>query len=269
MTGWGQDGPLAHTAGHDLDYIAVTGIVAAVGEADGPPQFPLSVVGDFAAGANYLVIGVLAALQRRARTGRGDIVDAAIMDATLHLLTATHALLSDGSWTLGRKQNVLDGGAPFYGVYDTADGRYVAVGAIEPQFYTAFLGVIGLDELLERQLDREHWPADRRRIADALRARTQQEWLDAFAGADACVAPVLDLREAAAHPQVRAREALHEDGRALQAGYAPKFAEGATSEGLPSRPPYPGEHTREVLTEWGADVDVLVARGAAAEWSPD
>jgi alpha-methylacyl-CoA racemase len=264
VTGWGQNGPLAQSAGHDINYISVTGVVEAVGEADGPPQFPLSVLGDFAAGANYLVIGVLAALQQRVRTGEGDVVDAAMVDATLHLLTATHALLSDGSWRSGRKQNVLDGGAPFYGVYPTADGRYLAVGAIEQQFYLAFLGVLGLEELVERQLDRDHWAADRQSIADVLLRRTQEEWLVHFARLDACVSPVLDFREAARHPQVQARVALHERGSVLQAGYAPRFGAAETGEGPPAQPPYPGEQTRELLAEWGVEeAEELIASGAA------
>jgi alpha-methylacyl-CoA racemase len=270
MTGWGQTGPLATAAGHDINYIGLTGLLDAIGPADGPPQVPLNVVGDFGGGATYLVIGVLAAVREAERTGRGQVVDAAVLDGVAHLLTAVHTLFNSGSWTLRRQHNLLDGGAPFYGVYRTADGRYVTVGALERGFYAALLSGLGLDEDPTRQYDAATWPATRARIAEAFLTRTQAEWVDHFAGTDACVAPVLDLREAADHPQVRARGSVSvRDGR-IEAGPAPRFP-GRTG-GVPARsapPPRPGQHTRAVLAEWGVpDPDGLVAGGAAVQSDP-
>ncbi|NJC71171.1 CoA transferase [Planosporangium thailandense] len=268
MTGWGQDGPLAQRAGHDVDFIALTGALHAIGAAGGPPQIPLNLLGDFGGGGTYLVIGVLAALREADRTGRGQVVDAAIVDGVSHLLAGTHTLLATGAWADERGVNLLDGGAPFYSVYETADGRYMAVGALEPKFYAELLAALGLDEDPRKQYDRSGWPALRARIAAAFAGRTQAEWAQVFADSDACVAPVLSLHEAARHPHVTARGSILERDGLPQPAPAPRFSATPTALGTP--PPVPGQHTYEVLREWGvADVAGLVESGAAAQVTGD
>ncbi|MEU0209589.1 CaiB/BaiF CoA transferase family protein [Streptomyces canus] len=264
MTGWGQDGPLARLAGHDIGYIALTGALHAVGSAGGPPQIPLNLVGDFGGGGTYLVIGVLAALREAERTGRGQVVDAAIVDGTAHLLAGTHMLLATGTWQDERGVNLLDGGAPFYAVYETSDGRHMAVGALEPKFYAELLAVLGLDEDPAAQHDRAGWPRLRERLAAAFASRTQDEWAKAFSTSDACVAPVLSLREAADHPHIRARGTLVERDGVLQPGPAPRFS--ATPTALGSPPPVPGRHTADVLESWDVeDAEGLLSSGAAVQ----
>ncbi|MEE1764920.1 MULTISPECIES: CaiB/BaiF CoA transferase family protein [unclassified Streptomyces] len=264
MTGWGQDGPLARLAGHDIGYIALTGALHAVGSAGGPPQIPLNLVGDFGGGGTYLVIGVLAALREAERTGRGQIVDAAIVDGTAHLLAGTHMLLATGTWQDERGVNLLDGGAPFYAVYETSDGRHMAVGALEPKFYAELLAVLGLDEDPAAQHDRTGWPRLRERLAAAFASRTQDEWAKAFSASDACVAPVLSLREASDHPHIRARGTLVERDGVLQPAPAPRFS--ATPTALGSPPPVPGRHTADVLESWDVeDAEGLLSSGAAVQ----
>jgi alpha-methylacyl-CoA racemase len=268
MTGWGQSGPLAHAAGHDIDYISLTGALHAIGEAGGPPQIPINLLGDFGGGSTYLVIGILAALREADRTGRGQVVDAAIVDGAAHLLTAVHALLAGGRWTDERGVNLLDGGAPYYSVYATADGRHMSVGAIEPKFYAELLRLLDLDEDPALQNDREHWPALRKRLAATFAARPMAEWTRLFDGTDACVAPVLSLREAPTHPHISDRGTLAEVDGVLQPAPAPRFsgARPAAAPRAPSPPPTPGEHTLEVLTAAGvADPGRLVADGAAIQ----
>lgn len=268
MTGWGQDGPLARTAGHDIGYIALTGALHAIGEAGGPPRIPLNLVGDFGGGGNYLVIGVLAALREADRTGRGQVVDAAIVDGAAHLLAGTHMMLATGTWVDERGANLLDGGAPFYSVYETADGRHMAVGALEPKFYVELLAGLGLDDDPARQHDRTLWPALRARIAAAFAARTQAEWSGIFAGSDACVAPVMSLRDAPHHPHIKARGSIVEHDGLLQPAPAPRFSLTPTMLGTP--PPVPGRHTLEVLEEWGVpDAAALIESGAAVQVSAD
>lgn len=264
MTGWGQDGPLARLAGHDIGYIALTGALHAVGSAGGPPQIPLNLVGDFGGGGTYLVIGVLAALREAERTGRGQVVDAAIVDGTAHLLAGTHMLLATGTWQDERGVNLLDGGAPFYAVYETSDGRHMAVGALEPKFYAELLAVLGLDEDPAAQHDRTGWPRLRERLAAAFASRTQDEWTKAFSASNACVAPVLSLREASDHPHIRARGTLVERDGVLQPAPAPRFS--ATPTALGSPPPVPGRHTADVLESWEVeDAEGLLSSGAAVQ----
>jgi alpha-methylacyl-CoA racemase len=263
MTGWGQDGALAATAGHDITYIAITGALHAIGDAGGPPQVPLNLVGDFGGGGMYLVVGVLAALREADRTGRGQVVDAAIVDGTAHLLAAVHGLLGTGTWADQRGVNLLDGGAPFYGVYETADHRYMAVGALEPKFYAQLLSGLGLSEDPARQHDRAGWPAVRARIAGAFLTRTQAQWTAHFEATDACVAPVLSLREAAEHPHIKDRATVVTHDGLLQPAPAPRFSAHLRAAG--GRPPAPGQHTREVLAEWGIAPDALLESGAALQ----
>ena len=249
MTGWGQTGPLAQRAGHDVNYIAITGALAAIGAVDGPPQIPLSLVGDFGGGATYLVIGVLAALRESARTGRGQVIDAAIVDGANHLLAAVHSLRASGSWIDARGMNEYDGGSPFYTVYETADQQYMAVGALEPHFYSELLRILGLDEDPGRQHDRDNWPSVRTKLAATFRARSQAEWTAVFEQADACVAPVLGVADARFHPQMTARRSIVEVDGIAQPAPAPRFS------GHPDpRPPLPvplGADTYEILERVG------------------
>lgn len=260
MTGWGQTGPLAQSAGHDIDYIAVTGALHAIGEAAGAPQIPLNLVGDFGGGGMYLVVGILAALRVAERTGAGQVVDAAIVDGAAHLLTGIHAFLNAGAWSDQRGANMLDGGAPYYATYETSDGRHMAVGAIEAKFYTELLVRLGIEEDPRRQHDRSAWPAIRDKISRAFATRTMAQWCEVFEGADACVAPVVSLREAASHPHVAARGSIVNRDGVVQSAPAPRFSLSHTSLGGP--PPRLGEHTGTVLREWGIpEVDDLIERG--------
>lgn len=249
MTGWGQDGPLAASAGHDITYLAVTGALHAIGRSDGPPQVPLNLLGDFAGGSLYLVVGLLAALREAERTGRGQVVDAAITDGTAHLTTMVYGLAAQGLWRDERGVNLLDTGAPFYDVYPASDGGYLAVGALEPQFYAEFVKLLDPGDDLPGQFDRARWPQLRARIAAAFATRTRQEWVDRFAGTDACVAPVLSFAEAARHPHLAARGTVQRRGGVSQPAAAPRFSATPTAPGGP--PPVPGQHTREVLEDWG------------------
>ncbi|MFJ9127725.1 CaiB/BaiF CoA transferase family protein [Streptomyces sp. NPDC102340] len=264
MTGWGQDGPLAQAAGHDLTYIALTGALGAIGAADGPPQIPLNLLGDFGGGGCYLVIGALAALRVAERTGVGQVVDAAIVDGTAHLLASTFAKLARGAWSDERGVNLYDGGAPFYSVYATKDGGYVAVGALEPKFYRRLLGLLALDADVdpERQQDRATWPALRALFADRFAQRTRDEWAALFEGTDACVAPVLSLTEAATHPHVAARGSVGTHSGVVQPAVAPRFSATPSSPGGPASPV--GADTLGVLSDWGIDgAKELIDSGAA------
>ena len=252
MTGWGQDGPLAHLAGHDVDYIAVTGLLDAIGTRGGAPTVPLNVAGDFGGGGVYLVVGVLAALLERARSGRGQVVDAAIVDGAAHLLNGIHAMMAVGAWSGSRGENLLDGGAPFYRVYETADGGHMAVGALEPKFYAALLDVLGLELDPTTQNDTRTWPAMERAFAERFAERTVEEWRAAFEETDACVTPVATLRGAAADPQVAARRSVVEIDGVIQASPAPRF--GRTPATIGGPPPVPGADTAAVLDDWAISV---------------
>ncbi len=250
VTGWGRDGPLAHAAGHDIDYIALAGCLALLGRAGQPPAPPLNLVGDYAGGGLLLALGVVAALLEARRSGRGQVVDAAMVDGTALLMTLFHGLAAAGLWRRQREANLLDGGAPFYATYETADGRYVAVGALEPAFYAELLAGLGLadDPALAAQMDRARWPAARRRLAAAFRTRTRDEWCALFDGRDACVAPVLSLDEAAAHPHNRARGTFVEVAGVVQPAPAPRFSR--TPCAAPSPPRRPSDPA-EPLAAWG------------------
>jgi alpha-methylacyl-CoA racemase len=252
MTGWGQEGPLASQAGHDIAYIAVTGALHAIGEEGGPPQIPLNLLGDFAGGSAYLVIGLLAALWATQSGAPGQVVDAAIVDGTTHLLAMTHGMLAAGGWSDERGVNLLDGGAPYYSVYATADGKHMAVGALEPKFYAEFIAGLGLDEDPARQHDRGGWAAIRRRIADAFATRTQAEWARVFDGTDACVAPVLGLREAADHPHMAARGALVSRDEVLQPAPAPRFSATPT-EPVAAPPAHGQDDPAAIAARWRAE----------------
>ncbi|WP_242425109.1 CaiB/BaiF CoA-transferase family protein, partial [Frankia sp. EI5c] len=224
MTGWGQDGPWAPTAGHDINYIALTGVLGAIGTAGGPPQIPLNLVGDFGGGALYLVMGVLAALHEARSSGRGQVVDCAIVDGTTSLAAMIWAMRDQGVWTDTRGTNLLDSGAPYYAVYETADGGWFSVGAIEPQFYAQFVDLLGLPEWADAQHDTARWPALRAAIATAFAGRTRAEWEAVFTGTDACAAPVLGWDEAGKHPHMAARGNLVDIGGATVPAPAPRFS---------------------------------------------
>ena len=235
MTGWGQDGPRSREAGHDINYIALTGALDAIGTPDGP-VVPLNVVGDFGAGSLYLVAGVLAALHQARATGRGDVVDAAIVDGTAHLLSGVHSWMASDRWEPRRGGNLIDGGAPSYAVYRTSDDLHVAVGALEGPFFEALKAGLGL-EWSGDHLDPGRWDELRPLVADCFAARTRDEWVEVFAGTDACVTPVLGLTEAADDEHMSARGSLHRrDGR-VEAGPAPRFLRSGNPE--LARPPVP------------------------------
>jgi alpha-methylacyl-CoA racemase len=270
MTGWGQDGPVARAAGHDIAYIAVTGALHAIGRAGGPPQVPVNYLGDFGGGSMFLALGLVAALYSARSTGRGQVVDAAIVDGTAALQAMTYGLLADGSWTDERGVNRLDTGTPFYDVYQTADGGYMAVGALEPQFYAEFTRLLFAPESLPADLPAQHdksgWPELRARFTARFAERSREEWTAVFHGTDACVAPVLSLTEAPAEPQLAARGTYVTVDGLLQPAPAPRFGDGTPGKPIGALPSGSiagfGAHTRDVLTDFGfADADELLAEG--------
>ena len=259
MTGWGQDGPLARRAGHDIGYIALAGALHSIGRSGGPPQVPLNLVGDFGGGSLYLVVGLLAALREAARSGRGQVVDAAIVDGVAHLTTMFSGLLAGGGWRAERGGNLLDTGAPFYDVYETADGEHMVVGALEPRFFAEFLRLLGLpaDEDAARH-DPGRWPELRRQIAAAFATRSRAQWWAVFSDSDACVAPVLSLAEAPHDAHLSARGTFTERYDVRQPSPAPRFS--ATPAELGGPPPVPGQHTDEILADWGVPAATMGAR---------
>ncbi|WP_329419053.1 CoA transferase [Streptomyces sp. NBC_01693] len=250
MTGWGQEGPLAERAGHDIGYIALTGTLSMIGRAGEPPTVPANLVGDYAGGSLYLVVGVLAALQHaRTPDGTGQVVDAAIVDGAAHLATMIHGMLAAGSWHDRRGTNLLDGGCPFYGSYATSDGEYMAVGALEPRFYEEFTRLLGIGDEAPDRNDLGRWEELRALVAERFSTRTRAEWTEIFEGTDACVAPVLSLREAPHHPHLAARSTYVEHGGLTQPAPAPRFS--ATPVSVRGGPALPGADTEAVAEEWG------------------
>ena len=260
VTGWGQDGPLAQSPGHDINYLAISGALHAIAPAGGDPVIPLNLVADFGAGGMLLALGLVTALLHARTTGVGQVVDAAMIDGTALLLAMTYDLLAQGAWQDRPGVNLLDGGAPFYGVYRCADGNHVALGAIEPQFYAALMDVLDLnnDPVFASQQDRRNWPAMKARLSEIFGARTRDEWVAEFQDRDACVSPVLSLTEAAEHVHNRSRGTYR---RGPHGGYepapAPRF--GATPTGEPARSPVIGADTTAVLTAAGLGEKELVA----------
>ncbi|MFF3409486.1 CaiB/BaiF CoA transferase family protein [Streptomyces sp. NPDC002742] len=257
MTGWGQEGPLAHRAGHDIAYIALTGTLGMIGEPGEPPAVPANLLGDYAGGSLYLVVGVLAALQHARVTGVGQVVDAAIVDGAAHLSTMIHGMMAAGAWQDRRRANLLDGACPYYGTYATADGRYMAVGPLEQRFYDEFVELLGIPELGPARQDPARWEELRESVAARFRTRTRDEWTAVFEGSDACVAPVLSLREAPEHPHLAARGTFVDHGGITQPAPAPRFS--ATPTSVRGGPAQPGADTADVARDW--DVPRLTKDG--------
>jgi alpha-methylacyl-CoA racemase len=264
MTGWGQDGPLAAAAGHDIGYIARTGALHALGRAGGRPEFPANLLGDFGGGGMVVAYGICAALVERATSGQGQVIDTAIVDGVAALLAMPLMLMAQGLWRDERGVNLLDGGVPWYDVYQTADGEWMAVGALEPRFYAALLDGLGLTDDAPDRLDPRNWPALRQLLADRFKQRTREQWTATFAGTDACVEPVLSLREAAADDHLTARGTYVTADGVTQPAPAPRFSR--TPAQLPDPAPAPGQHTLQALTAWGlTDAADLIASGAAIQ----
>ena len=264
MTGWGQDGPLAHTAGHDMNYIGLSGSLHGLGQSPERPMFPSNLLGDFGGGSTYLVIGILAALLESRAGGQGQVVDAAIVDGSAHLNAMLASMIAGGGWREERGVNLLDGGMPFYDVYETSDRRHMAVGPLEPQFYDALVDGLGLAGQLPDRYDFARHGELRETIAARFRERTQAEWTSVFEGSDACCTPILPLTEAAEHPHLQARSTYVTRDGILQPAPAPRFSRTAPS--LRSGPSVPGGQSREALEAWGVpDVDALIASGAVVQ----
>jgi alpha-methylacyl-CoA racemase len=263
MTGWGQEGPLANTAGHDINFIGLSGALHAIGRTDQPPVPPLNLVGDFGGGGMLLALGVVAALFEARSSGLGQVVDAAMVDGSALLTTMIHSLRAMGLWSDQRGSNILDTGAPFYEVYETSDGGFMAVGAIEPDFYAEFLELLDLAGELPDQLDAQHWPEMKSRIAVRFKARSRQEWESRFAGHDACVVPVLSLGEAPDHPHNQARRTFVELDGVIQPSPGPRFDR--TPGEISGPPPVAGQHTKEILTGFGfSDTERIAFRREGA-----
>ncbi|MGQ0845721.1 MAG: CaiB/BaiF CoA transferase family protein [Sporichthyaceae bacterium] len=249
MTGWGQDGPLAKSVGHDINYIGLTGALHSIRDTSGKPVPPLNLVGDFGGGSLFLVVGILAALHERKTSGLGQVVDAAIVDGTSAVMQMVWGLRAEGVWSGDAGSNLLDGGAPFYATYACSDGGYLAVGPLEPQFYAALLAGLGIaDEPLPAQHDRSGWPVLRARFTELFASRTRDEWAAHFDGTDACVTPVLTLDEVAEHPHIAARGSVANISGVLQAAPAPRFSR--TAPPLPEPPPHTPTPAGDVLRLW-------------------
>lgn len=255
VTGWGQTGPLAQAAGHDINYVALSGALHAIGKRDAPVP-PLNLLGDFGGGAMFLAFGMVCALLEASRSGRGQVVDAAMTDGAALLMAMQYSFKALGHWTNSRESNLLDGGAPFYGTYQCADGKWLAIGAIEPQFHDLLIN--GLDLPAAEFVDRWNpasWPRLREWLARTFRTRTREQWCNLFEGTDACVAPVLDLDEAPAHPHNVAREAFVKHASIVQPAPAPRFSR--TKPEIQSEPAQLGEHSRQILHDWGFSIGAI------------
>jgi alpha-methylacyl-CoA racemase len=254
LTGWGQDGPYAHAAGHDINYIALAGALDGIGRRGQAPVPPLNLVGDFGGGGMLLAFGVVCALFEATRSGQGQVVDAAMVDGAAVLMTMFHAISQIGVWHEERGTNLLDSGAHFYDVYECADGKYVSIGSIEPQFYAQLRELAGLgDPAFDAQMDRAQWPELKEKMAAVFRSKTRDEWCALMEHSDVCFAPVLSLSEAPAHPHNVARETFVEVAGVVQPAPAPRFSR---TPGEIARPPaQPGAHTDEALADWGFAAD--------------
>lgn len=253
ITGWGQSGPLAHAAGHDINYIALTGALHAIGKAEAPVP-PLNMLGDFGGGAMFVAFGMVCALLEARSSGQGQVVDAAMTDGAALLMAMQYSFKSMGHWQNSRESNLLDGGAPFYGTYRCADGKWLAVGAIEPRFHDLLIDKLGLSpEAFAERWNPEQWPHLRQLLAETFLKRTRSEWCAVLEGSDACVAPVLDLDEAPMHSHNVARQTFVMHAEVIQPAPAPRFSR--TPAQIQRPPAAPGEHGEEILSEWGFGSD--------------
>jgi alpha-methylacyl-CoA racemase len=264
MTGWGQFGPLSHVAGHDLNYIALSGALCFSGRSDSPPSSPATLVGDIGGGAMMLAVGMLAAMVNAQTSGKGQVVDAAITDGSALSTSLIYSLFKNGSWSVDRESNLLDGGSHWYDCYECADGKFISLGSLEPEFYSLLLEKLGLenDPDFADQNDRERWPALKKRFADIFRTRTRRQWCDLLEGSDVCFAPVLDFEEAPDHAHNRERGVFTSVAGVTQPAPAPRFSE--TVSEISSPPPRPGQHTDAILGLAGftsAEVDALREQG--------
>jgi alpha-methylacyl-CoA racemase len=248
ITGWGQEGPLAQAAGHDINYIAIAGALGCIGLPGAAPVAPLNLIGDFGGGGVYLALGIACALIEARSSGRGQVVDAAMLDGAASLMTFLYGMLADKNWSETRGDNLIDGGAPWYGSYRTRDGEYIAVGAIEERFYRAFVAGLGLEfDALAPRSDKSRWPELRAEFTARIVERDREEWVRLFEGVDACVSPVLGLQEVFEHPHVTSRNTFVEEFGMRQPAPAPRFSR--TPAAIHGTPPRPGAHTEEILAE--------------------
>ena len=263
MTGWGQEGPMAHAAGHDLNYIALTGVLDSIGRAGGPPAPPLNLVGDFGGGALYLAMGMLAAMIESRISGQGQVVDAAMVDGAASLMTSTYGMKAGGLMEGGRGGNMLDSGAYFYDVYECADGKYVSLACIEPKFHAEFLARVGIDpKSLPPQLDRSNWHVARGKFSEIFRTKTRDEWTAMLEGTDCCFAPVVSMAEAPHHPHMAARGIFIELDGITQPGPAPRFSR--TPSGTPTAPDAPGcDDAERNMADWGFPPSAIDSARAA------
>jgi alpha-methylacyl-CoA racemase len=258
MTGWGQDGPLAQAPGHDINYISLTGVLHSVGRAQGGPAIPLNLAGDFGGGSLYLALGVVSALLERQRSGKGQVIDAAMVDGSASLMTLFYGLRAGDYWRDERGVNRLDSGAPWYNVYETKDGRWLSLGSNEARFWRNTLALLDLrEDEMPAQHDRAQWPAVHAIFAARFRTRTRDEWCALAQGREVCIAPVLSMAEAPDHPHLRARETFVENDGVMQPAPAPRFSR--TPGAIQRPPPAPGENTDAVLADWGFTPDELSA----------
>jgi alpha-methylacyl-CoA racemase len=269
ITGWGQDGPLAHVAAHDLNYVALTGPLAAMGRVGEPPAPALNLIGDFGGGGMLLAFGVVTALVERAQSGRGQVIDAAMIDGIATLSASIVGFMNMGAWSTERGNNLLDGSAHWYDTYETSDGRFVSIGSLEPQFYALLLELLDLPADDWPQLDKARWPELKQRLRELFVTRTREDWCELLEGTDVCFAPVLDFNEAVVHPHMAERGVYANVHGALQPQPAPRLSR--TPGAIQSAPPEPGSHTAEVLAAAGLDaerVQALLDSGAAVQASP-
>ncbi len=263
MTGWGQSGPLASTAGHDGNYSALAGVLSTIGAQGGPPSIPLNLVADFGGGGTFLALGMLAALLEASRSGAGQVVDAAMIDGAASLMTLVYGMCAAGMWKDERESNILDGGAPFYRIYQASDGKYLIVCAIEQQFFQELLKILDIDDIdLREQFDQSKWPEQIARLESVFAGKSRQEWCDLFAGTDACFAPVLSLAESPQHPHMKSRATFVSVDGVLQPAPAPRFSRTPSQISMP--PAESGKRLREALGDWGlTDVEIAELQDSA------
>ena len=270
MTGWGQDGPVSHAAGHDINYIALSGVLYSIGNKDSGPIPPLNLTGDFGGGAMFLAFGVMAALWEAQRSGKGQVVDTSMLEGSAYLMLPIYGMHGSGFWSDERGTNILDTGAPFYGTYECSDGNWISIGSIEPKFYAELMEKSGMDKMnLPPQMDRDSWPEMIETYREIFKTKSRDEWCEIMEGSDICFAPVLSMTEAPHHPQNVARNSFIDVAGVKQPAPAPKFSR--TQAGVQGPPPALGENTREGLAEWGfseEEIASLLASGAVVQTEP-